>query len=62
MTDPEQEREAVRHGSLEHSDMAESRRQLWWTIGVTAIGLAVITYLYLEAQTATGQPSKDTPR
>ena len=47
MTDHNPENQEVRHGSLEHSDLAESRRQLWWTIGVTAIGMAIIAYLYL---------------
>lgn len=33
--------------SLEQSDNTESLRQLWWTIAVTVIGLALISYLYL---------------
>lgn len=34
-------------GSLEHSDTRESLRQLWWTIGVTLAGIALMAYLYL---------------
>lgn len=33
--------------SLEHTDTKESLRQLWWTIGVTLIGLAVLAFVYL---------------
>jgi hypothetical protein len=34
-------------GSLEHTDTKESLRQLWWTIGVTLAGLALLAYFYL---------------
>ena len=37
----------VQFGSLEHSDMGESMKQLWWTIGVTVAGLALIAYFSL---------------
>jgi hypothetical protein len=42
-----EDREEVKFGSLEHSDIKESFRQLWWTIGVTVVGLAVVAYFYL---------------
>jgi hypothetical protein len=47
MTDPHEEREPARTGSLEQTDMGESLRQLWWTIGATVVGLAVIAYFTL---------------
>ena len=31
---------------VEHTDTAESLRQLWWTIGVTVVGLAVLAFFY----------------
>ncbi|NIO39831.1 MAG: hypothetical protein GTO41_06345 [Burkholderiales bacterium] len=34
--------------TLEHSDTKESFRQLWWTIVVTVVGLAVIAFFYLS--------------
>lgn len=33
--------------TLEHADNEESFRQLWWTIGVTVTGLALIAYFTL---------------
>lgn len=33
--------------TLEHADHEESFRQLWWTIGATVLGLAIIAYFYL---------------
>lgn len=47
MKEPQDNREAVKFESLEHSDNKESLRQLWWTIGATVIGLALIAYFYL---------------
>ena len=44
MSEQKNDKDEVKFGSLEHSDMGESLRQLWWTIGVTAIGLALIAY------------------
>lgn len=38
--------EDVRVTTLEHSDNEESFRQLWWTIGVTVVGLAAVAYFY----------------
>ncbi|NNC77922.1 MAG: hypothetical protein HKN77_08160 [Woeseiaceae bacterium] len=32
--------------SLEDMDAKESMRQLWWSIGVTLIGLAVLAFFY----------------
>ncbi|NNC76919.1 MAG: hypothetical protein HKN77_03085 [Woeseiaceae bacterium] len=32
--------------TLEHLDAKESFRQLWWSIGVTLIALAVLAYFY----------------
>lgn len=37
----------VKVETLEHSDTEESFRQLWWTIGVTVVGVAVLALLYL---------------
>lgn len=34
-------------GSLEHTDVGESMRQLWWTIGVTLAGVAIVAYFTL---------------
>lgn len=34
--------------SLEHTDSAESLRQLWWTIGVTVVALIVLSYFYFS--------------
>ena len=39
--------EEVKFASLEHSDIGESLRQLWWTIGVTVVGLALVAYFTL---------------
>jgi hypothetical protein len=47
MGEPKRDEKEVEFPSLEHSDTAESRRQLWWTIGVTMIGIAVIAYFTL---------------
>ena len=40
------ELDAAHSDSLEHTDSAESLRQLWWTIGVTIVAMAVLTYFY----------------
>ena len=47
LEDEKQESEDVKFGSLEHTDTKESMRQLWWTIGVTLAGLALLAYFYL---------------
>ena len=39
--------ENIKFETFENSDMGESLRQLWWTIGVTAVGLAVLYFFYL---------------
>ena len=46
MEDKDNDTEGVKFGSLEHSDTKESIRQLWWTIGVTLGGLALLAYFY----------------
>tara|TARA_Y100001934_G_scaffold147157_1_gene176748 strand:+ start:1926 stop:2099 length:174 start_codon:yes stop_codon:yes gene_type:complete len=38
--------EAPTADSLENTDSAESLRQLWWTIGVTVVGLVVLSFFY----------------
>ena len=44
----EQENEKnLKVGSLEGTDQAESMRQLWWTLGVTAVALGFIAYYTL---------------
>jgi hypothetical protein len=47
MSEPDRDEKGTEFASLEHTDLAESRRQLWWTIGVTMIGIAVIAYFTL---------------
>lgn len=47
MNDQKDDAEEVKYGSLEHSDAGESLRQLWWTIGATLIGLALVAYFTL---------------
>ena len=47
MTDPLEDREPAKSGSLEQTDMGESLRQLWWTIGVTVAAIAVIAFFTL---------------
>lgn len=32
--------------TLEHTDKAESLKQLWWTIGVTVVALAVMAFFF----------------
>jgi hypothetical protein len=44
---PKEDQNDVKSGSLEHSDIGESLRQLWWTIGVTVVGLALVAYFTL---------------
>jgi hypothetical protein len=44
--DDQLDKDSATPGTLEHTDMKESVRQLWWTVGVTAVGLVVLTYLY----------------
>ena len=44
MREQNSDREEVKSGSLEHTDVGESLRQLWWTIGVTVIGIGLIAY------------------
>lgn len=41
------DRKEAELGSLEQSDVRESLRQLWWTIGVTLVGVALIAYFTL---------------
>ena len=45
MTD-EQKKDAPRVTSLEHTDNAESKKQLWWTVGALVLGLIVISLFY----------------
>ena len=40
------DKKAEQIGSLEHTDVKESLRQLRWTIVVTALGLAILAYFY----------------
>ena len=47
MSEPGEDREPANTGSLENTDMGESLRQLWWTLGATIVGLAVIAYFTL---------------
>lgn len=47
MNDNEKDTEDVKPSSLEHTDTKESLRQLWWTIGVTLIGLVLLAFFYL---------------
>ena len=47
MNDEEKNTKDNKPASLEHTDTKESLRQLWWTIGVTLIGLAVLAFFYL---------------
>lgn len=47
LEDKNKDTEGVKFESLEHSDTKESMRQLWWTIGVTLLGLALLAYFYL---------------
>ena len=42
----EQKDEKAQIPTLEHTDKAESLRQLWWTIGVTIAGLAAMAYFF----------------
>ena len=48
MDNQEQKPKKGNFDSLEHTDQAESMKQLWWTIGVTVVGLAVMTYFYFQ--------------
>lgn len=47
MEEQNKDNEDVKFPTLEHSDTEESFRQLWWTIGVTLVGLAAVAYFYL---------------
>ncbi|NIO43418.1 MAG: hypothetical protein GTO41_26650 [Burkholderiales bacterium] len=47
MEEKNKDTESVKFESLEDSDTKESLRQLWWTIGVTLLGLALLAYFYL---------------
>jgi hypothetical protein len=47
MSEPNRDGEPAKSGSLEQTDMGESLRQLWWTIGATVVGLALIAYFTL---------------
>lgn len=47
MKEQKSDSDDVKFETLEHSDNKESLRQLWWTIGVTVFGLALIAYFYL---------------
>ena len=47
MKDEKDDAQEEQFGSLEHTDTGESLRQLWWTIGVTLIGLALVAYFTL---------------
>ncbi len=47
MKEPDNDTQVGELGSLEQSDTQESLRQLWWTIGVTLAGIALMAYLYL---------------
>ncbi|NKB99909.1 MAG: hypothetical protein GKR90_15615 [Pseudomonadales bacterium] len=47
MTEENDQEEKVTIETLEHADTEESYRQLWWTIGVTAVSLGIISYVYL---------------
>ena len=47
MEDKNNDTEEGKFPSLEHTDTKESFRQLWWTIGVTLAGLAILAYFYL---------------
>ena len=47
MQDDDEQTQRPVVSTLEHADHEESRRQLWWTIGVTAVGLALIAYYTL---------------
>ena len=47
MSEPDDNKPSTPPGSLEHTDMGESMRQLWWTIGITAACIAIIAYFTL---------------
>ena len=47
LEDKDKDNHNVKFGSLENSDTKESIRQLWWTVGVTLLGLALLAYFYL---------------
>ena len=47
MSESEDKEPSAAPGSLEHTDMGESMRQLWWTIGITAACIAIIAYFTL---------------
>jgi len=47
MEEQKKDRNEPNFGSLEHTDVGESLRQLWWTVGVTVIGLALIAFFTL---------------
>lgn len=47
MNDEKKDTEDVKPVSLEHTDKKESLRQLWWTIGVTLVGLVLLAFFYL---------------
>lgn len=44
----EQKDEKAPIPTLEHTDKAESLRQLWWTIGVTVAALAVMAFFFYQ--------------
>lgn len=47
MEEQNDDNDNVKLTTLEHSDTEESFRQLWWTIGVTVVGLIVVSLFYL---------------
>lgn len=46
MSEDQEQNEKATIETLEHADTEESYRQLWWTIGVTAICFGIIVYVY----------------
>ncbi|MDG2277051.1 MAG: hypothetical protein P8L31_03775 [Pseudomonadales bacterium] len=46
MSEDQEQNEKATIETLEHADTKESYRQLWWTIGVTAICFGIIVYVY----------------
>ena len=52
------ERDAAHSDSLEHTDSAESLRQLWWTIGVTIVAMAILTYFYFLSLIHISEPTR----
>ena len=47
MNEKKDDSDEVKLDSLEHTDTRESLRQLWWTIAVLVIGLALIAFFTL---------------